>query len=55
MEKQARHRWSLPLRLLGEGWWLVDPPRVGPAAIVIPFVRKSPPAIRPQTIGKAGS
>ncbi|TPK39211.1 hypothetical protein FJ492_22550 [Mesorhizobium sp. B2-5-4] len=29
----------LPYRLRSEGWWLVDPPRAKPAAIVIPFVR----------------
>jgi hypothetical protein len=54
MEKQARHRWSLPLRLLSEGWWLADLPRANPAT-VIPFARKNPPTIRPEAMGKAGA
>ncbi|TPJ77520.1 hypothetical protein FJ434_24920 [Mesorhizobium sp. B2-5-13] len=37
MHKRAKPR--LPYRLRSEGWWLVDPPRAKPAAIVIPFVR----------------
>ncbi|TPI24236.1 hypothetical protein FJW08_29935 [Mesorhizobium sp. B3-2-1] len=37
MHKRAKPR--LPYRLRSEGWWLVDPPRAKPAAIVIPFLR----------------
>jgi hypothetical protein len=51
MHKRAKPR--LPYRLRSEGWWLADPPRA--TAILIPFVRKSPPAIRLDAIRKARS
>ncbi|MGX7875853.1 hypothetical protein ACVDG5_026800 [Mesorhizobium sp. ORM6] len=52
MQKRAKLRWSLPYRLRSEGWWLVDPPRAMPAAILIPFIRKRPPTIRLEAMGK---
>ncbi|BCG84912.1 hypothetical protein MesoLj113c_10220 [Mesorhizobium sp. 113-3-9] len=55
MQKRAKPRWSLPYRLRSEGWWLVDPPRANPTAILIPFVRKSLPAMRPAAIRKVRS
>jgi hypothetical protein len=51
MHKRAKPRWSLPYRLRSEGWWLVDTPRANPEAILIPFVRKSPPPMRSEAIG----
>ncbi|KRB20739.1 MULTISPECIES: hypothetical protein [Mesorhizobium] len=64
MHKRAK-TWSLPYRLRSDGWWMADPPRANPAAILIPFVRKSPPpmrsaaiwpdAIRPDAIRKVRS
>lgn len=55
MQKRAKPRWSLPYRLRSEGWWLVDPPRANPAPILIPFVRKSLPAMRSVAIRKVRS
>ncbi|WP_263495137.1 hypothetical protein [Mesorhizobium sp. CO1-1-8] len=43
----------MPYRLRSEGWWLVDPTRA--TAILIPFARKIPPAIRRDAIRKARS
>ncbi|MER8585559.1 hypothetical protein NKH19_09935 [Mesorhizobium sp. M1338] len=51
MHKRAKPR--LPYRLRNEGWWLVDQPRA--TAILIPFARKSPSAIRLGAIRKARS
>ncbi|TIN95239.1 MAG: hypothetical protein E5Y06_13150 [Mesorhizobium sp.] len=48
MQKRASPR--LPYRLRSECWWLADPPRAGPTAMLIPFVRKSPPPMRPDAI-----
>ncbi|TSE13667.1 hypothetical protein C1D09_002155 [Mesorhizobium intechi] len=50
MHKRAKPRWSVPQRLRSEGWWLADPPRGDPAAILIPFVRKRPPPWRTDAI-----
>jgi hypothetical protein len=55
MQKQAKPYWLLPYRLRSEGWWLADPPRACPVATLIPFVRKSLPAIRRDAIRKARS
>ncbi|QKD14408.1 hypothetical protein [Mesorhizobium sp. NZP2077] len=55
MHKRAKPRWSLPYRLRSEGWSLVDPPRANPAAILIPYVRKSSPPWRREAIRKARS
>jgi len=55
MHKRAKPHWSVPQRLRTEGWWLVDPPRANPMAIVIPFARKCPPTFRLDTIGRIRS
>ncbi|MER9299842.1 hypothetical protein NKI38_25565 [Mesorhizobium sp. M0621] len=53
MQMRAKPYWSVPYRLRSEGWWLADPPHA--TAILIPFVRKRPPAIRLEAIRKARS
>jgi hypothetical protein len=55
MQNRAKPRWSLPYRLRSEGWWLVDPPRANPVAILIPFARKCPPTIRLEAVRRARS
>ncbi|MER9304841.1 hypothetical protein NKJ06_28290 [Mesorhizobium sp. M0293] len=55
MQKRAKPYWSVPYRLRCEGWWLADPPRANPSAILIPFARKSPPAIRLEAVRKTRS
>jgi len=55
MQEIRKTRWSLPSRLRDDGWWLGDAPRANPAAILIPFIHKRPPTVRPDAIRKARS
>jgi hypothetical protein len=52
MQQQSTHRWSLPYRLRSESWWLVDPPRLGAEASLLPFIPSHPPVGRIQPIRK---
>ncbi|WFP77086.1 hypothetical protein [Mesorhizobium sp. WSM4906] len=41
MRTRENLRWSLPRRLRDDGWWLVEPQRLRPMPIVLPFVARS--------------